>query len=199
MHLIYVMRHAQSVMNADKQISCRKLEGDLTELGHDQALRAANWLQNKNIGRIVYSPFHRAEQTAQIIRDRLGLISTEDADLCEIDCGDLEWRSDEDGWADWFKMYDRWMQGDWNARYPGGESYREGYDRFTRCLLSIDSEETALLVTHGGISTTVIPYLCVNAAALQGQRVLDNTGMIVLEPYGDGRFICRAWNQIDHL
>lgn len=199
MHLIYVMRHAQSVINIEKRISCRKPDGDLTNLGHDQALRAANWLQNKNIGRILHSPFHRAEQTARIVGERLSLPSTEDPDLCEINCGDLEWRSDEDSWANWFKMYERWMQGDWNARYPGGESYREGYDRFNRCLLSIDSEETVLLVTHGGISTTVIPYLCVNAAALQGQRMLDHTGIIVLEPYGDGRFICRAWNQIDHL
>ncbi|MCC6896414.1 MAG: histidine phosphatase family protein [Anaerolineae bacterium] len=199
MHLIYVMRHAQSVHNADKRISCRRPDGDLTELGREQALRAASALQDKNIGRILHSPFHRAEQTARIIGERLALPFTEDVDLGEINCGDLEWRSDDEGWADWFKMYERWMQGDWNARYPGGESYREGYDRFNRCLLSIDSEETVLIVTHGGICTTVIPYLCVNAAALQGQRILDHTGMIVLEPYGDGRFICRAWNQVDHL
>lgn len=198
MHLIYVMRHAQSIVNADKRISCRKPDGDLTDLGREQALRAADALQDKNIQRILHSPFHRAEQTAHIIGERLALPFTENVDLGEINCGDLEWRFD-DGWADWFKMYERWMQGDWNARYPGGESYREGYNRFSRCLLSVDSEETVLLVTHGGISTTVIPYLCVNAAALQGQRILDHTGMIVLEPYGDGRFICRAWNQVDHL
>lgn len=199
MHLIYVMRHAQSIVNADKGISCRKPDGDLTDLGREQALRAADALHDKNIQRILHSPFHRAEQTAHIIGERLALPFTENVDLGEINCGDMEWRSDDEGWADWFKMYERWMQGDWNARYPGGESYREGYNRFSRCLLSVDSEETVLLVTHGGISTTVIPYLCVNAAALQGQRILDHTGMIVLEPYGDGRFICRAWNQVDHL
>lgn len=199
MNLIYIMRHAQSVVNVDHRITCRKFEGDLSDLGREQAVKAADWLLDKNINRVLYSPFHRAEQTAKIVSEQLGLVSTEDDDLREMDCGEFEWRNDEASWDDWHKIYERWQQGDWNARYPGGESYREGYNRFSRSLLSIDSEETALFVTHGGISTTVIPYLCVNAAALQGQRVLDNTGMIVLEPYGDGRFICRAWNQNDHL
>jgi len=198
MNLIYIMRHAQSVVNVEHRITGRTFGGDLTTLGREQATKVSEWLLDKEINKIVHSPFHRAAQTAQIVANRLGLSVSPDAGLGEINCGDLDGRIDE-GWAEWRNIYSRWQQRDWIATYPGGESYQQGFDRFNRSLMSVKPDEIALLVTHGGITVTVIPYLCVNAAALQGSRMLDHTGIIVLEPYGDGRYICRAWNQIEHL
>ncbi|MBI1280287.1 MAG: hypothetical protein GC179_19330 [Anaerolineaceae bacterium] len=199
MNLIYVMRHGQSVLNVEHRLSGGKYDGDLTTLGQTQAHQVGNWLRDKGITKIAHSPFHRAVQTAEIIGEHLGLPITPDNDLAEINCGDLDWRTDEDSWAAWRAIYEHWLQCDWRATYPSGESYQQGFDRFNRCLMGIKADDTPLLVTHGGISTTVIPYLCVNAAALQGSRMLDYTGIIVLEPYGDGRYICRAWNQTEHL
>jgi broad specificity phosphatase PhoE len=199
MNLIYVMRHAQSVVNLEHRLTGRTLDGDLTALGCSQTAKVSEWLLDKGITNIIHSPFHRASQTAKMIGDRLGLSVIPDAGLGEMDCGDLDGRTDEESWAAWRAVYERWQQRDWKATYLGGESYQQGFDRFNRCLMGVQPHETALLVTHGGISVTVIPYLCVNAAALHGDLTLDHTGMIVLEPYGDGRYICRAWNQTEHL
>lgn len=199
MKLIYVMRHGQSVVNTERRISGRKFEGDLTELGREQARKAANWFTDKGIEQIIHSPFHRAAQTAAIVAERLKLACSVSDDLCEMNGGSLDGRTDEASWDTFYGVYRRWQERDWNATYPDGESYREGYDRFSRSLMNVNPDQTTLLVTHGGISITVIPYLCVNAAALQGNRALENTGIIVLEPYGDGRYICRAWNQTEHL
>ncbi len=199
MNLIYVMRHAQSIVNVEHRLTGRTFNGDLTPLGREQAAKAGEWLLDKGITKVIHSPFHRAVQTAQIVGDKLGLSVTPDVDLGEMNCGDLDWRTDEASWEEFYAIYNRWQQRDWNATYPGGESYQQGFDRFNRCLMGVNPDATTLLVTHGGISLTVIPYLCVNAAALQGNRMLDNTGIIVLEPYGDGRYICRAWNQTEHL
>jgi probable phosphoglycerate mutase len=199
MNLIYVMRHAQSVVNVERRLTGRTFNGDLTPLGQAQAAKVSEWLSDKGITKIVHSPFHRAQQTAQIVSDRLGLPIIANPDLGEMNCGDLDWRTDEESWAAWRVVYERWKQRDWKATYPGGESYQQGFDRFNRCLMNINPDETALMVTHGGITESVVPYLCVNAAALQGSRMLDHTGIIVLEPYGDGRYICRAWNQAEHL
>jgi broad specificity phosphatase PhoE len=96
-------------------------------------------------------------------------------------------------------IYERWKKGDWEAQYPGGETYRQGFERYLRCLSQIHPDETALVVTHGGITCSILPYLCVNAAALQGDLELDNTGFVVLEPYDTGRYICRSWNLSEHL
>lgn len=199
MNLIYIMRHGQSTVNIERRITCRKLEGDLTPKGQEQAHKAGQWLQHKGITSIIHSPFHRAIQTAEIINNHLNLPTSLSDDLREMDCGSLEWRTDEAGWNEFYGIYERWQQRDWNATYPGGESYKQGFDRFNHCLMNLNSAETTLLVTHGGISVSVLPYLCVNAAALQGTLKLENTGVVILEPYGDGRYICRAWNQTAHL
>lgn len=198
-NLIYIVRHGQSVVNVERRLTGRTYEGDLTDLGREQAVNAAAWLSGKGITRIMSSPFARAQQTAGVIGEQLNLVPQVDTGLSEMDCGDLDGRADDEAWEFFLSIFDRWKTGDWDARYPGGETYRQGYDRYTRVLHSIRSDETVLLVTHGGITISVIPYLCVNAAALQGVNHLSNTGIVILEPYGDGRYICRAWDLTEHL
>lgn len=195
--LIYLMRHGQSVVNVERRLTCRSLEGDLTDLGREQAAKAADWLADKGISRILHSPFHRAEQTAQIVAKKLNLPLEVEDGLREMDCGDFEGRVDEAAWDEFMAVAFRWRAGEWEAAFPGGESYRQGFERFSRALHHV--KETALLVTHGGITGTVTPYLCVNAAALQQNSVLDNTGIVVLERYDTERYICRSWNLVEHL
>jgi probable phosphoglycerate mutase len=198
-NLIYIMRHGESVVNIERRLTCRQPEGNLSPAGREQAANAAVWLADKNIRRIVHSPFHRAQETAYIIGARLKLVPSADDDLREMDCGDLEGRTDPAGWDIWAQVYRRWEAAEWEAAFPGGETFLQAYERLSRALAAVKPDETVLLVGHGGITRVVIPLLCVNAAALQRRDYLANTGMIVLEPYGDGRFICRAWNLAEHL
>ncbi|MBL8154169.1 MAG: histidine phosphatase family protein [Anaerolineae bacterium] len=199
LNLLYIMRHGESVVNREHRLTCKRFDGALTPLGREQAARAGAWLHEKSITRILSSPFERAIESAAIIADRLGLSSSVDDGLREMDCGRLEGRTDEEAWGEWQQVYDRWKMCDWKAAFPDGETYRQAYDRLNGVLQKVQIGGTALLVTHGGITRTVIPYLCVNAAALQEVHPPDNAGFIILEPFGDGRFICRAWNQNEHL
>lgn len=199
MQLIYLMRHGQSVVNVAHRLSCNNFEGDLTDLGREQASKAAEWLVDKDISLIRHSPFHRAEQTAQLVGEKLGLPIAMDDGLREINCGDLHGRGDDEAWEYFMSIFMRWKKQEWEARFPGGETFRQGFERFSTSLRNIPDHQTVLLVAHGGIIETVVPYLCVNAAALQGQRGVGNTGIVILEPYGDGRFICRAWDSQEHL
>jgi broad specificity phosphatase PhoE len=196
--MIYLMRHGESVVNVERRLTCRKREGDLTDAGRAQAEKAARWFADKSITQIRHSPFHRAEQTAQIIGAALGIAPISDNDLCEMDCGDLEWRTDEESWAVWANVYTRWRLFEADARFPGGESYGEAVARFSRALRQ-SSDENVLLVTHGGVSVSVLPPLCVNAAALQLVEHLHNTGIIILEHYDSDRYSCSAWNLTEHL
>jgi broad specificity phosphatase PhoE len=202
--MIYVMRHGESVVNLERRLTCRKLDGDLSPLGQQQARQAAAWLRDKDIRAIFTSPFHRAEQTAQMIGDVLGLTPTVDGNLAEMDCGELEGRTDEDAWDIWAEVFERWKTCDWECRFPGGETFRQAHDRLVKVLLgTTDLLEknggSALLVTHGGITRAVLPYLCVNAAALQRISHLHNTGIAVFEPYDPGRYACMAWDIVEHL
>jgi broad specificity phosphatase PhoE len=196
---IYLMRHGQSVVNVERRLTCREYAGDLTLLGRQQAHQAADWLADKAIKVIRHSPFYRAEQTAHIIGESLGIVLQVDDDLREMDCGNLESRSDDEAWSIWADVFKRWLAHDTRATFPGGESYANGLERFSRALDHTDDSVNVLLVTHGGITRTVVPYLCVNAAALQRTDNLANTGMVVLERYDPGRYVCISWNLAEHL
>ncbi len=193
------MRHGESVVNIERRLTCRKREGDLTANGRAQAEKAARWFAGKGLTQIRHSPFHRAQQTAEIIGEALAITPIPDADLCEMDCGNLEGRTDEAGWAIWASVYQRWQAFEADARFPEGESYAEAVTRFKRALIEIPTDGNVLLVTHGGISVTVLPTLCVNAATMGWVEHLVNTGIIVLKRYDAERYSCSAWNLIEHL
>lgn len=193
------MRHGESTVNVEHRLTCHKYDGDLTAKGREQAEQAARWFVDKGLTRIVASPFDRAVQTAQIVGAAVGLTPTIDAGLAEMDCGDLEWRTDEAGWAIWTDVFQRWLKHEPGARYPGGESYAEAVARVEQSLARVAADETVLLVTHGGITLTVIPPLCVNAVTLQTVEHLGNTGIIVLEHDDSARLTCSAWNLVEHL
>jgi probable phosphoglycerate mutase len=197
--MIYLMRHGESVVNVERRLTCRKRDGDLTANGRAQSEKAARWFADKAITQIRYSPFHRVEQTAQIVGAVVGVTPVADDDLCEMDCGNLEWRTDEAAWATWTSVYSRWLLFDLEARFPEGESYAEAVARFRRALSNASPEGNTLLVTHGGVTVTTIPPLCVNAAAMQRVEHLVNTGIIILEHYDSDRYSCSAWNLTEHL
>lgn len=193
------MRHGESTVNVEHRLTCHKYDGDLTAKGREQAEQAARWFVDKGLTRIVASPFDRAQQTAQIVGAAVGLTPTIDAGLSEMDCGELEWRIDAEGWAIWTDVFQRWLKHEPDARYPGGESYADAVTRVEQSLAGVAADETVLLVTHGGITLTVIPSLCVNTVALQEVEHLVNTGIIVLEHDDGARLTCSAWNLVDHL
>lgn len=197
--MIYLIRHGESTVSLEQRITCKQLDGDLTALGRKQARLVGNWLAHKQITQIYTSPFHRARQTASIIGELVNVKPTINDDLREMDCGELEGRTDPHAWKRWKAIFDRWIQADWYAEYPGGESFRNAYDRFHRALQQAEYNDNTVLITHGGISFAVVRYLCVNAAALQRVDHLSNTGMIVLDRYDSGRYVCEAWNLVEHL
>lgn len=200
MNTVCVMRHGESVVNIERRLTCRRFDGDLTETGREQATRAAVWLRSRAITAIWCSPFHRAQQTAEIVGSALELPVQVDDALREMDCGDLEGRLDAAAWDAWAAVYERWKAHDLTAAFPGGETYAQAIARFQNVLArAAAAPGSVLLVTHGGITRTVLPYLCVNAAALQRASDIDNTGFVLLEPYDPGRYVCAAWNVAEHL
>jgi broad specificity phosphatase PhoE len=198
--MIYLMRHGESTVNVDRIVKCRELDGDLTDKGREQARLVGHWLLDKGIQKIVASPFHRAQQSAEIVSQILGLPVDTDDDLREIDCGDLEGRGDPEAWQLWNDASTQWYQGEWDTPFAGGETQRQARERFERALMrACEQDQNILLVSHGGISTRILPHLVADYDAWPKTEHLANTGLILLEPSDEGRFTCGGWNVVEHL
>jgi uncharacterized phosphatase len=92
---IFMMRHGQSSDNAHKLVSGDR-ETPLTELGKHQAKLAAKKAAGLTIDLIVCSPLGRAQQTAHIVANELGLPASSIVtvqELRERDLGELEGHS----------------------------------------------------------------------------------------------------------
>lgn len=71
-----LLRHGQSEFNVVFTVTRRDpgiIDPSLTELGHEQAARAAETLAGSGLRRIIASPYTRALQTAAPIARRLGI------------------------------------------------------------------------------------------------------------------------------
>lgn len=65
---LWVLRHGEAVPYG----SCPDSERELTALGREEALRSAAQLIGQPITAIYASPYLRAQQTAQVVREALG-------------------------------------------------------------------------------------------------------------------------------
>jgi broad specificity phosphatase PhoE len=79
-----VLRHGE-VFNPDKVLYGRLPGFNLSSLGRDQAVLAADFLATRDVGYLVSSPLERAIQTATPLAERLGLSIHRDLRLIEAD------------------------------------------------------------------------------------------------------------------
>lgn len=150
---LYVTRHGETPMNAAHRV-CGLTNIDLTEKGIAQAKEAGRSLQDKGIKRIIASPLLRAQHTARLIADEIGIdiIETEQQ-LIEQNYGIYE-NTDWDGEV--FNANKR----EFAVRYPGGESMLDLAGRLYPFLNKLKAENgpTTLLVCHGGICRMIRTY-----------------------------------------
>ncbi len=71
--MIIWVRHGQSTWNAIDRMQGHELSPPLTELGRLQSAHAADALVGRGVVRLLSSPAVRAQETAAIVADRLGL------------------------------------------------------------------------------------------------------------------------------
>lgn len=71
--MIFWVRHGQSTWNAIDRMQGHELSPPLTELGRVQSAQAADALVDRGVVRVLSSPAVRAQETAAIIGERLGL------------------------------------------------------------------------------------------------------------------------------
>lgn len=122
--------------------------GILTELGQDQARKLGYRLRGQGVVAVACSDLSRAEQTAKIAAEILGLEVDVRPGLHEYEVGDEPYTIPAIGAA-----LLGWLAGDLEARVLGGESGAEVARRVFPVLASLvqtHAGETVLVVIHGG-------------------------------------------------
>lgn len=139
----------------------------LTTAGQEQALRLADFLQEKEIARIISSPFLRARQSVQPLADRLGLLIDTDERLAErVLCGENH--------PDWRSMLQRTFD-DLDLLFTGGESSRMAMNR----ALGVIEEVTAsgggniVLATHGNLLSLLLKHYDERTGYVEWERLTN--------------------------
>lgn len=202
MTTIYLLRHGESEANVRHVFSNGKLDLPLTALGREQAARAGRWLTDKAVTHLYSAPLLRARQTAEILAEHLALPEfTTLADLDEVRVGDLDTRDDAEAWSTYDVVMSGWLDGDSDARFPGGESFGEARARYEGVLRHIARNHpagTVAAATHGGIQLTVLPRLCPTITFGPDGPQMPHVAINRLQVSPDG-FACSLWASVEHL
>ena len=114
---IWLVRHGETDANAEGK-SRGRLEVPLDERGERQADRAAAWLKQKHVARIVSSPVERSLDTARTVAAATGAPLEMDDRLASLNIGDM---AGEDGQETQSQVEEYEQEPD--RPMPGGESF----------------------------------------------------------------------------
>jgi len=154
---IMLLRHGESEGNAQGRMQGRR-DYPLSELGRDQAARAAAFIAGSGIPftAVYSSPLARASQTAAIVAEAgVRPEPVLDEDLPEIGAGSLEGMNEAEIRAAYPPFMHRPLQETGDFAEYGGESYADVQARVSRLMARLESrhrhaEDRVLLVGHGG-------------------------------------------------
>jgi len=158
-------RHGQNTANLTATFSYRVFDGDLTELGRQQAHQLGERLAtaDRPYTLLATSPLRRAVQTAEIVAGHLGIdIAMTSDNLRELHVGELDGRNDHEAWTTYNAVLAAWRDGDLAARFPGGEDCHELVARLRTALTAIADnarDGPALVVAHGANIRAAVPTI----------------------------------------
>lgn len=180
---VSLLRHGESIASVAGILSTAVPGQGLTEAGHAQAGRAASGLVGRGFDLIVSSPLARARETADAFATATGLPVTVLDGLAEVTAGDFEGLPVSAVAEDFLSVEERWLQGELDARIPGGESGTEFLARMDAALAQVvAAATTALVVSHGEAIRCWIALRVQDAAEVQ----LAPTGLVVLRSQESG-------------
>ncbi|HZA10127.1 histidine phosphatase family protein [Mycobacterium sp.] len=199
---LVLVRHGQSVSNVERRLDTRPPGSGLTPLGVAQARDFARGYR-RPLGMLVHSVAVRAQQTAAVIGDELGMRPKEVEGIHEVQVGDLEMRNDDDAVETFNKVYERWHLGELETPMPGGERGRDALDRYLPVLADLrmryldDDDWTGdiVVISHGAAIRLAAAVLAGVDGSFVVEHHLGNGEAVILSPITDGRWSCTHWGQ----
>ncbi|AUS78689.1 histidine phosphatase family protein [Actinoalloteichus sp. AHMU CJ021] len=182
---LVLARHGETESNVGGVLDSRPPGPPLTDLGRLQAEALAEELAEEPVVAVYASVATRARQTAAPLAARHGHTVEVLEGVHEVQCGELEGRSDVDALRTFHEIFGSWHTGLVSSRLPGGESGQDVLDRFLPVLEELRDrhpEGTVVLVSHGAALRLVGGWIAENVTGRAADEVLlPNTGRVVLE------------------
>ncbi|WP_067541762.1 bifunctional RNase H/acid phosphatase [Nocardia crassostreae] len=198
---LLLLRHGQTELSVQRRYSGRG-NPPLTELGREQAARAAKMLAGKgNIAAIVCSPLGRAQETAEAAGRALGVPVRVLDGLIETDFGEWEGMTFLEARERDPESHARWL-GDPSLPAPGGESFdqvRERIEGVRRDLVALYPGANVLVVSHVTPIKTLLQLALGVGPSLLYRLHLDLASLSIAEFYPDGGSSVRLVNDTSYL
>ncbi|GAA5074221.1 bifunctional RNase H/acid phosphatase [Nocardia iowensis] len=198
---LLLLRHGQTELSVQRRYSGRG-NPPLTELGREQAARAAKMLAAKgDITAVLSSPLSRARDTAEAAATALDAPLTVLDGLIETDFGDWEGLTFLEAAQRDPELHARWL-GDPSLPAPGGESFdavRERVDTVRRDLVSRYPGANLVLVSHVTPIKTLLQLALGVGPSLLYRLHLDLASLSIAEFYPDGGSSVRLVNDTSYL
>jgi probable phosphoglycerate mutase len=160
--VLYLVRHGEAVSNRDNRFGGWS-PAPLTDLGHQQAVAAANEMRRRAPTKLVTSDLTRARQTAQPMADLLGLEPRLEPGLRERSLGVFDGLSFAEAEAQYPDMWKQLQSRDPNAVPQGGETADTVFTRVANAIERILTDhpgERVAVVTHGLALFHAFSYIC---------------------------------------
>jgi 2,3-bisphosphoglycerate-dependent phosphoglycerate mutase len=163
---VLVVRHGQSEGNVSRNLSAAVPGSPLTDAGRKQAAEATVELAGRGVSVVYASPLLRAQQTAAIIADGIGVDQVLTlAEVREFGLGDCEGSDTDADWARVDAVFDSWLDGALDHALPGGESGAAVVDRARLAAGTVTARhpgQTVVVVSHGGFMSIALPRIADN-------------------------------------
>ncbi len=158
-HTLTLVRHGQTASSARSAYSGQS-DIPLTELGREQAVRAAEQLGGAGIDAVISSPLIRARDTAQAIAVATGAPLTIDDRLIEVDYGPFE-NLDRAGARERLGApFEAWRDDPFGAPVPGMEPLADALRRARAgTAAALAAHAHPVIVGHQGILRIVLVAL----------------------------------------
>jgi glucosyl-3-phosphoglycerate phosphatase len=157
---LVLWRHGETEWNADRRMQ-GQLDAELSDIGIEQARRAAPIIAGFVPQVLLTSDLRRASDTAAVLAEQTALPLKTDERLRETHLGEWQGLTHEDVDARWPGGRAKWRG---NAAWapPGGETRIEVASRAMQVVTELDSREevqVAVLCAHGGLIASLVARL----------------------------------------
>ncbi len=197
---LYIIRHGETDFNKRGIVQGRGVNSDLNEMGQQQARSFYKAYHHIPFDRIYTSSLKRTHQTVEPFISK-GIEWVELHELDELDWGVNEGREATAEMKTEFQQLTRkWMEGDLDIKFPGGESPIEVNHRQKIAIQKIISEPVnhALICMHGRALRLILCELLNIPLSNMDTFPHSNVSLYRLK-YSDNKFEMLDFNNTDHF